>query len=83
MRSHLYDLPFLVPALAAAFAAALPSASEARHSLLERSQGGSLLWRDGDMHIHDHRAEPESILNETEIPPLPRPHAAVILHDRL
>ena len=67
MRSHWRVLPFLVPALAAAFAAALPSASEAGHDLLERSQGGAMLRRDGDMHMHDHHAEPKIILNETEI----------------
>ena len=69
MRPHWHALPFLIPALAAAFALAAPPTTEARHELVQRSQEEALLRRDGDdhMHGHNHHEEPKIVLNETEI----------------
>lgn len=69
MRPHWRALPFLVPALAAAFALAAPPTNEARHdAVLVRSPEADLARRDGDhMHGHNHHDEPKIVFNESEL----------------
>lgn len=72
MRSHWRILPFLIPALAAAFAIAAPSTQDAVE-LTTRSEHevrDVLVSRDGGHehgHGHNHHAQPLLELNETEV----------------
>lgn len=70
MRPHWHALPFLIPALAAAFALAAPPTNEPiGQELGQASREEVLFRRDGDdhMHGHNHHEEAKIILNETEI----------------
>lgn len=71
MRSHWRILPFLIPALAAAFGLAAPSESPTTSDLgLQQSKFvstyESLLYK-RDEHGHHHMGAPLTELNETEI----------------
>ncbi len=67
MRATWRILPFLVPALAAAFVVAAPSSAD---EVAARSLEESLTRRDGDHghgHAHNPHAQPIVMLNETEV----------------
>lgn len=72
MRPHWRALPFLIPALAAAFVAAAASARDAVEVTVrsEHAVRNALVPRDGGHehgHGHNHHAQPLLELNETEV----------------
>lgn len=66
MRPQWNALPFLIPALAAAFAVAAPPTTDFRYAVAPAGED-VLVRRDGDHMHHNMHAAPVIQLNETEI----------------